>query len=42
MWSDDGKLERLIEFDADDVDAALEMLAEVSDDPVIVLETGER
>jgi hypothetical protein len=42
MWSDNGKLERLIEFDADDLDAALEALAEVSDDPVIVLETGER
>jgi len=36
-WTDDDRLERLIEFDPDDLDPALAALAEVSGEPVVIL-----
>jgi hypothetical protein len=38
VWNDDGRLARLIEFDADDLDEALAVLAEVSGEPVVRLD----
>ena len=35
VWNPEGKLERLIEFDADALDEALSVLAEVSGEPVL-------
>lgn len=37
VWNDADQLERLIEFDPDDLDAALAVLAEVSGEPVVIL-----
>lgn len=38
-WTTDGRLQRLIEFDADDLDRALAVLGEVSGEPVTTLDT---
>ncbi len=38
VWSEDGRLSRLIEFDVDDLDSALQTLGDVSGAPVQVLE----
>jgi hypothetical protein len=37
VWDDDDRLERLIEFDPDDLESALAALADVSDEPVEIL-----
>ncbi len=37
VWNDDDQLDRLIEFDIDDLDTALETLADVSSEPVVRL-----
>ncbi len=37
VWNEDGRLSRLIEFDVDDLDAALEALGDVAGAPVQVL-----
>lgn len=37
VWDDGDRLERLVEFDPDDLEAALAVLAEVSSEPVVVL-----
>lgn len=37
-WNDDGRLSRLVEFDVDALDDALEVLAELSDDPIVRLD----
>ncbi|GEM_PF-4870646 len=36
-WTEEGKLSRLVEFDADAVDQALDVLAEMSGEPVVRL-----
>lgn len=37
VWTDDGKVERLIEFDADDLERALAVLGETADAPVVLV-----